>query len=218
MRSRSFKAGRLWEWIMAFCLSVSPTLAQSQLSSSVQASSFRAVEDNYWSGDRRKTGSYGSLGVILLAISGLVGALPRARARCRLWCGDHQGAAQIYEKILRKHPERVKFYPPLANIYLHLGRDDAPAMKVYKAILRLNLAAPNRQEINMMVAQKYLTIDFTDESAIKDDDVIPVLEEALKTVYPIQSEKLQLKRRALPPVDSTARLILLGTRAQKGEV
>jgi hypothetical protein len=165
---------------------------------------FGAVEDSYRPDDRWKTAFYGSFGVaILLAVSGIVARSPRARACYRVWRGDHHGAAQVYEKILRKHPYRIKFYPPLANIYLHLGRDDASAMKVYKATLRLNLAASNRQEINMWVAQKYLTIDCTDENAIKDDDIIPVLEEALKAVLPIQPARpprQQGKKRLVTPL------------------
>jgi hypothetical protein len=144
---------------------------------------FRAAENaKLYEGRNKTIFSLGLICLALLAIGGVVVAWPHARAYYRVRRGDDHGAAQIYENIIRNHPKRVRVYPPLADIYLRLGREDDPALKVYKATLRLKLATPNRQKINRIVAQKYLTIDFTDENAIKDDDVIPVLEEALKTV------------------------------------
>jgi hypothetical protein len=62
----------------------------------------------------------------------------------------------------------------LANIYLLLGRHDEQALKIYKAILQLNIATPKRDEINTIVAQNYLTEGRT------DSDAIEVLENALK--------------------------------------
>jgi len=88
--------------------------------------------------------------------------------------GDLLAAAQIYEKILLRHPERVRLYPILANLYLLLRRQDEAAMKIYKAILNLNIATQKHEEINALVAQNYLAEGRT------DSDAIAVLESALK--------------------------------------
>lgn len=253
MRSRSFIAVRLWRWMAAFCLSVSPVLAQEALPGSTPAPTwadslyhdgmaalaredwtnavvnfeklqwlqpgyrgldiqrehaweklkeFRAAENAALHRGRNQIILGLSLtGLALLVLWGAIFTWPLARANYRVWRGDDHGAVQIYEKIIQDHPERVKVYPSLAGLYLRLGREDDPAMKIYKTILRLNLAAPNRPEINQVVAQKYLALDFTDEKAIKDDDVIPVLEEALKAVYPLQAAPPLHPKRMLAPLN-----------------
>jgi hypothetical protein len=129
-------------------------------------------------GDRNRTIlRIGFAGVALLALCGIVLAWPHARACYRLWRGDDEGAARVYEKILQRHPQRVHFYSPLADIYLLSGRKDARVIKVYKTVLQLNLGKAHRREINAIVTQNYLQTDQMDA------DAIPVLEEALKAVY-----------------------------------
>jgi tetratricopeptide (TPR) repeat protein len=113
-------------------------------------------------------------GLIVLAALGLIGFSPAARARLHLLRGNPAHAAQIYEKMLQRHPERVKLYLPLANIYLNLGKRDERAMRAYKMILQLNLATRHREEINTIVAQRYLT------EGRMDTDAIEVLENALQ--------------------------------------
>ncbi len=113
-------------------------------------------------------------GLIVLAALGLIGFSPAARARLHLLRGNPADAAQIYEKMLQRHPERVKLYLPLANIYLNLGKRDERAMRAYKMILQLNLATRHREEINTIVAQRYLT------EGRMDTDAIEVLENALQ--------------------------------------
>jgi tetratricopeptide (TPR) repeat protein len=113
-------------------------------------------------------------GLIVLAALGLIGFSPAARARLHLLRGNPADAAQIYEKMLQRHPERVKLYLPLANIYLNLGKRDEHAMRAYKMILQLNLATRHREEINTIVAQRYLT------EGRMDTDAIEVLENALQ--------------------------------------
>jgi tetratricopeptide (TPR) repeat protein len=153
----------------------------------------RKAENGRLQNGRGKTIFYAGLaGFALLVVSGFAGASPNTRARFRVWRGDYHGATRVYEKILQRHPHRAKFYLPLGDIYLRLGRNDDRAIRVYKAILHLNPAAPNRKEINRMVAQKYLTGDFTDDEAIMDDDAIPVLEEALKAERHQMAQKLAL--------------------------
>jgi tetratricopeptide (TPR) repeat protein len=123
-------------------------------------------------------------GLILLSALGVLGFSPAARARLHLLRGNPAAAAQIYERMLQRHPERVKFYLPLAHIYLALGKRDERAMQAYKTILHLNLATRNREEINSIVAQKYLTEGRT------DSDAIAVLEDALKTERRKQDPRL----------------------------
>lgn len=120
-----------------------------------------------------------SIGGMLAAIVGLpligyVAFSATARARLHLLRGNLLAAAQIYEKILLRHPERVRLYPILANLYLLMRRQDEQAMKIYKAILNLNIATQKHEEINALVAQNFLTEGRT------DSDAIAVLENALK--------------------------------------
>jgi len=119
---------------------------------------------------------WGGAFVAILALPlGLVAFSPSARARLHLLRGNLAGAAQLYEQILKRHPNRVKFYPQLANIYLLMGRNDEQALRIYKAVLNLNLAAQKREEINAIVAQNYLA-----EGRV-DSDAINVFENALKS-------------------------------------
>jgi tetratricopeptide (TPR) repeat protein len=112
--------------------------------------------------------------LVVLPLLGSVVLSPAARARIYLLRGDYIAAAQLYEKVLERHPNKVKLYPMLANIYLLLGRNDKKALKAYKMVLQLNLATRNRDEINALVAQNYLLEGRTDWDAIE------VLENALK--------------------------------------
>lgn len=144
-----------------------------------------------FSGRNRTILRIGLASVALIAIWGIVLAWPHARACYRLWRGDDQGAMQVYERILQRHPHRAKFYSPLADIYLLLGRNDDRAIKVYKAVLQLDLAKANRQEINAIVTQNYLKTDQI------DDDAIPVLEEELNAVYSPQPQRLPTSQRAV---------------------
>jgi len=113
--------------------------------------------------------------VVVLPLIGLAAFSKSTRARLHLLRGDLTAAAQLYEQILTRHPERVKLYPILANLYLLIQRHDEQAMKIYKAVLNLNIATQRRDEINALVAQKYLT------EGRMDSDAIEVLENALKS-------------------------------------
>ena len=112
--------------------------------------------------------------VFVLSAVGFIGLSPSARARFHQWRGNDKAAAQIYEKLLASNPGRVKLYPLLADVYLRLGSSDERAMKAYRAVLQWNLASRYRDEINAIVAQKYLAEGRT------DTDAITVLEDALK--------------------------------------
>ncbi len=138
------------------------------------------LEKNSSSSSRAKNSSgFFFLGGVLAAliVVPLAGAFmlsPAARARLHLWRGDYAAATKVYENYLARHPERLKFYPVLANLYLLQSRRDEYAMKIYKAILHFNLATPHREELSVIVAQKYLTEGRT------DSDAIEVLEHALQ--------------------------------------
>lgn len=120
--------------------------------------------------------------LVLFPLAGFIAFSPATRARLHLLRGDYIAAAKLYEKILQRRPGRVKLYPLLANIYLLTGRQDEQALKIYKAILQLNIATHKHDEINNIVAQNYLTEGRT------DSDAIAVLESALK------AERLKLNQ------------------------
>lgn len=112
--------------------------------------------------------------LVMLPALGVMAFSATTRARLHLLRGNLLAAAQLYEKILLRHPDRVKLYPLLANIYLLMQRQDERAMKIYQTVLNLNIATQKRDEINAIVAQNYLTEGRT------DSDAITVLENALK--------------------------------------
>lgn len=112
--------------------------------------------------------------LIVMPLAGAFIFSPAARARLHLLRGDYMAATKVYENFLARHPARLKFYPVLANLYLLQSRRDERAMKIYKAILHFNLATPHREELSIIVAQKYLTEGRT------DSDAIEVLEHALQ--------------------------------------
>jgi tetratricopeptide (TPR) repeat protein len=115
-----------------------------------------------------------AVALVAVPVLGVVAFSPATRARLHLFRGNYAAAVQIYESMLARHPNKVKLYPALANIYLLTGRHDENAMKVYKMILQLNLPTHNREEISSILAQNYLTEGRT------DSDAIEVLESALK--------------------------------------
>ncbi len=124
--------------------------------------------------------------LILLSCFVFIVSLPGTRARIHLWRGNPVAAAKIYESKLQRNPRKVKLYLPLANIYLKMQRKDESAMKIYKTILQLNLAAEAREKFSEMVAQKYLAEGRTDA------EVIEVLENVLKA----ESRKQSLDQKA----------------------
>ncbi len=125
--------------------------------------------------------------LILLSCFVFMISLPGTRARIYLWRGNPGAAAKIYESKLQRNPRQMKLYLPLANIYLKMQRKDESAMKIYKTILQLNLAAEEREKFSEMVAQKYLAEGRTDA------EVIEVLENALKAESRKQSQDQKAK-------------------------
>lgn len=113
--------------------------------------------------------------MLLLPLLGFAAVSPATRARYHLMRNDYSSAAMIYERLLARHPQRTKLYPALANLYFLLGRRDPQALKIYKTILQLNLPMQNREGINAIVAEHFLT------EGRMDTDAIEVLENALRT-------------------------------------
>jgi len=95
------------------------------------------------------------IGVILVVVGvsvlGFVVWFPANRARLHRLFGNYAGAALIYERLVFRKPSRMKLYPPLAQAYLRLNRRDAPAMRIYKRVLELNLPTPLRAELHNLV-------------------------------------------------------------------
>lgn len=122
-----------------------------------------------------------ALSAIIFPVAGAFLFIPGVRARYYLMRGNYLAAAQIYERMLEKNPGKIKLYRPLADLYLLMGRKDEQAMKVFKMIVRLNLATPKQEEIQALLAQNYL------QEGKTDDDAILVLEAALKA----ETQRLQ---------------------------
>jgi len=121
--------------------------------------------------------------IVILPLLGLIAFSPATRAKIHCLRGNYAAAALLYESVLARHPDKVKFYLALANLYLLLGRRDEAALKIFKTILLLNLATKNRDEISTIVAQSYLTEGRT------DSDAIAVLEGALQAERRKQGQK-----------------------------
>lgn len=109
----------------------------------------------------------GMAALIVLPALGWLLLSPTVRARRLMLRHDYRSAAKVYEKLLERHPNRVKYFSKLADIYLLEGRKDDEAMKVYRNVLQLNLAVGDREKINATVAQQYLLEGRTDADAIE---------------------------------------------------
>lgn len=126
----------------------------------------------------------GFAALLVLPALGWLYFTPAARAKRMLLRNDYRSAAKIYETELTRHPSRVKYFPKLAEIYLLEGRKDDEAMKIYRNVLQLNLAANHREEINAVVAQQYL------QEGRTDSDAIEVLEKQLEAELNRQNRAL----------------------------
>lgn len=126
----------------------------------------------------------GLAALLALPFLGWLYFTPAARAKRLLLRNDYRSAAKIYETELMRHPSRVKYFPKLAEIYLLEGRKDDEAMKIYRNVLQLNLAANHREEINAVVAQQYL------QEGRTDSDAIEVLEKQLEAELNRQNRAL----------------------------
>jgi tetratricopeptide (TPR) repeat protein len=124
--------------------------------------------------------------LIGLPVIGVTVFSPNARARIHFLRGNYLKAAQIYERILAKHPEKLKIYTTLANIYLLLGRNDERAFRVFTMLINLNLAPHLHGQINSVMTQKYLNDGSVRHT--NPDDAIEELERALKSEMDRQNQ------------------------------
>ncbi len=120
--------------------------------------------------------------LVILPLFSFIVFSPSSRARIYYLRGNYVKAARIYEKLLARHPERLKYYPTLANIYLMLGRNDERALKVYRMLIDLNLAKQIHPQISAILSQKYLN-----EGKTEDEEAIAILENELKAVQENQN-------------------------------
>ncbi len=147
----------------------------SEARASLQLATSRKNEEN---ADKRRNAlvytGWALAAVIGLPILGVMVFSPGVRARYYFMRGKYLKAAQIYERMLLRHPERIKLYVLLAKIYLLTGRNDEKALRVFQMLLNLNLAAHMHQQIRTVLTDKYLT------GSKAEPDAISVLESALK--------------------------------------
>lgn len=122
--------------------------------------------------------------IVLIPFLGYIAISPGVKARLYLARKNYTAAAAIYERILQKHPNRIRVLPMLAQIYLLAGRCDNQALKVYKMIMQLNLCPENQPQISTILTQNYLT-----ESQTADADGIHLLEEALASEFKKNNEE-----------------------------
>ena len=104
---------------------------------------------------------------IFLPLAAFFAYTPKARVFYHLMRHNYGHAARIYERLIARHPTRAKYLPKLAHLYLKDGRRDETAMKIYRTVIQLNLATPDREEINSIVAQNFLNEGRTDSDAIE---------------------------------------------------
>lgn len=87
---------------------------------------------------------------IMLPLLGVLVLSPAMRARYYLLRGDHAAVARIYERMLKKNPQRAKLNPAivttLSNYYLMSGRVDEHALAIHKFAQESKLlASPSRE-------------------------------------------------------------------------
>lgn len=115
--------------------------------------------------------------VLLIPLLGFTVFSAASRARFYYLRNNYHKAARLYEKLLVKNPERLKYYPILANIYLVLGKNDERAFKVFRMVIDLNLASNIHGQINTILSQKFLS-----GATTNDNEAIATLENELKSI------------------------------------
>jgi len=96
------------------------------------------------------------LGALILPVLAIFLFSAGARARAHYWRGNYEAAVRVYEKILENNPGNARFYEPLANIYMLLGRSDSNAIRIYNVVLQLNPNINNRERYYQFISQCYL--------------------------------------------------------------
>ena len=112
--------------------------------------------------DTRKSGSLNwpfvgvIFSVLLIPTAIAIILMPTNRAKLQLLQGNYHKAAQIYEFILLKSPQKIKYYLPLANIYTMQNRNDDTAVKVYKVVQQLSIDPQVKEKINKLTQENML--------------------------------------------------------------
>ncbi|MCI0515202.1 tetratricopeptide repeat protein [candidate division KSB1 bacterium] len=112
------------------------------------------------------------LGLGLLFVLALLYFMPSARARLYLIRGKYDKARPIYESQLTTRPGDPRLYITLANIYLLENRKDESAIRIYEAVIRMNLNTQRNDDIKNILREYYqrrknnapLTTDVVEEA------------------------------------------------------
>ena len=102
-------------------------------------------------------------------------AVPSARAKWRLLQGDYLKAAEIYESLLTRKPDKVKLYPALANIYLMLNRADDAAQKVYDIALKMDISPQLRQRLTAATSHRTISNNAPDAASSLEEQLMQEL-------------------------------------------
>jgi tetratricopeptide (TPR) repeat protein len=81
--------------------------------------------------------------------------MPGARARLYLIRGKYDKARPIYESLLTTRPGDPRLYITLANIYLLENRKDESAIRIYEAVIRMNLNTQRNDDIKNILREYY---------------------------------------------------------------
>lgn len=76
---------------------------------------------------------------------------PEVRARIYMLQGNYYRACQLYERMIKRHPEKTRVYITLANIYLMKQRTDEQALKIYVNALQAELDMATKTKIAALV-------------------------------------------------------------------
>lgn len=101
--------------------------------------------------------TFAIFGVFILTLS------PTARAHCYVLIGKKHSAIPIFERLLKRQPEKLWLYPALAKLYYFENRTDESAMRVYRMIQHLNMHDKVNDALTANIVNKYLS-----------DDTVPV--------------------------------------------
>jgi hypothetical protein len=91
------------------------------------------------------------IGVISLLGLGILS--PPCRAWVHVLLGNYTTAAEIYERRLTRHPQRLHLYLKLAALYMLAGRCDEHALTAYRIIRQISHAIQKSAEINPVASR-----------------------------------------------------------------
>lgn|GEM_PF-570360 len=123
--------------------------------------------------------------------------------------GQYSRAAEIYEEMLERNPNKFWIYPLLADLYLKMGRHDENALEVYDRALSLGLA--HQEDIPSGPLRRGAPLSYGYLRAPETGNwVLQIFEEALR-LYPDNPALLHtilFKARVLLPENPDHRKLL----------